>query len=193
VRHLPVPDNGDEQRAPLLPQVRAGDQSRGAAVRDVQRGKRLPGLVERLRPLEIIEDGRRQVSGTETPAGLPWEYRDADGDVLRIAEAGRPGMAYVQDCGAGVVVDAEGVLAITAKLREAAGMPAGVILARPEIDPAGTASVGPFRLALDTGQVALGHIICGKVASETGLEPAEARELSAYLAAYADAQEALGA
>lgn len=57
---------------------------------------------------------------------------------------------------------------------------------RAHLEKAGGRYVPPFLLWLDSGEVMLGHVVRGRVASAGAADPDRARELAAALLTYAD-------
>jgi hypothetical protein len=70
---------------------------------------------------------------------------------------------------------------------EAAGLPAPVILDRPEIDPEGAAGINVFTVRLDRD---LSVCVAGRAGHASPVAPSVARKLASVIAAYADAAEA---
>jgi len=116
-------------------------------------------------------------------------FTDQYGTELSVSgETARAGCARVgisERCG--IHVKAEDFPALATALYEAAGLPAPVILERPEVDPEGAKGVNVFRVLLDDDlSVCVGYG-SHKAAS---VAPSVARHLASAIAAYADAAEA---
>ncbi len=114
-------------------------------------------------------------------------FTDRYGTSLEVAgETALPGCARVgisERCG--VHVEAADFPALIAALYEAAGLPAPLILERPEIDPGTAKGVNVFTVDLDRDlSVRVG------TAKGVPLAPSVARHLASVIAAYADAAEA---
>ena len=76
---------------------------------------------------------------------------------------------------------------IAAAMHEAAGLPAPVILERPEIDPEGAAGVNVFTVGLDRD---LSVCVSYGKQKAVPVAPSVARKLASVIAAYADAAQA---
>ena len=87
----------------------------------------------------------------------------------------------------GIHVEAADFPALIAELYEAAGLPAPVILERPEIDPEGAAGINVFTVRLDRD---LSVCVAGRAGHASPVAPSVARKLASVIAAYADAAEA---
>lgn len=120
----------------------------------------------------------------------PKPYTDEDGRTLLIGACEDPRHVYLRvtdgEAVAEVCVSAADLPAETAKMRQAAGLPAPVILERPEIDPDAWLQSGPVRMGL-TGD---GEVMVGLGNAQSGAAPSDIRHIAALLCAYADAAEA---
>jgi hypothetical protein len=121
--------------------------------------------------------------------GWPWVYADRDGDELTIDEAG--GQAHVCTDEDGAVVTRDGLPLVAAKLYEAAGMGAPVILDRPG-DPAAEiwffAAGADLRFFAEDGRIEVRNKTGGGVSGQA-FPVAVIRDLAARLAVLCDEAE----
>lgn len=117
----------------------------------------------------------------------PYRLEDSESDWLTITEHdGRPGAALLRSWRAGVEVKPDNIPAVTAAFYRACGIQPPVILDLPDIPQDGAQiRYGSFAVKLSNG---------GVTVSLPGIEPLPvppraARELAAYIVAYADLAE----
>lgn len=128
---------------------------------------------------DISDEGERDVPD--------WTYTDGDGDKLTIEAGTRAILLRVASDDAVVAVGRADLPEVAARMYEAAGLPAPVILSRPEIDLQTGKGVNLFSVALGDGTVLVSQ---GSGHGCVPLAPGVARLLAAVIAAYADAAEA---
>ena len=125
---------------------------------------------------------------------LPYRYLPRPGeeiDVCRDSDSRCAVTVIKERLGTSVRISADEVPAvaagIAAAMHEAAGLPAPVILERPEIDPEGAAGVNVFTVGLDRD---LSVCVSYGKQKPIPVAPSVARKLASVIAAYADAAEA---
>ena len=126
---------------------------------------------------------------------LPYRYLPRPGEEISIGQDGDD-HCLVTVCGSRGFAATTRVLpdevpavaaGIAAAMHEAAGLPAPVILERPEIDPEGAAGINVFTVRLDRD---LSVCVAGRAGHASPVAPSVARKLASVIAAYADAAEA---
>lgn len=126
---------------------------------------------------------------------LPYRYLPPPGEEISIGQDGDD-HCLVTVCGSRGFAATTRVLpdevpavaaGIAAAMHEAAGLPAPVILERPEIDPEGAAGVNVFTVGLDRD---LSVCVSYGKQKAVPVAPSVARKLASVIAAYADAAQA---
>ena len=126
---------------------------------------------------------------------LPYRYLPPPGEEISIGQDGAD-HCLVTVCGSRGFAATTRVLpdevpavaaGIAAAMHEAAGLPAPVILERPEIDPEGAAGVNVFTVGLDRD---LSVCVSYGKQKAVPVAPSVARKLASVIAAYADAAQA---